>query len=254
MFKLKNLLISLLLLMAKFTIGQDNYNDLYFDNLKGKVKVCPTTIESYNSKSFNFGHLKKIISSYNQNGNCYLETEWSDSIIIQKRAIFYDNLKGSEKRIKKITTHAIDSSNKTIHHYYFDESGFDTTIVVCDQDSSYNYINKYEKNNFGLRSKGTEINQKNGFIFRSFEIYYSKDKMIDSIIYKTGKGIVNYIEYYMYNSQNEVAQIYYSDEGCNQFEYDKIDEFGNWMEMNIYFAKDEQKVLLSKHQRQIEYY
>jgi hypothetical protein len=183
-----------------------------------------------------------------------LETEWSDSIIIQKRAIIYDNFKGSEKRIKKITTHAIDSSNKTIHRYYFDECGFDTTIVVCDQDSSYNYINKYEKNNFGLRSKGTEINQKNGFIFRTFEIYYSKDKMIDSIIYKNVKGIVEYVEYYFYTNQHDIAQIYYSKGGCNQFEYDKIDEFGNWIEMNIYFVKDEQKVLFSKHQRQIEYY
>lgn len=254
MTRTQTIVTTIILLMAKFTIGQDNYNDLYFANLKGKVKVCSTTIESYNSKSINFGHLKKIISSYNQNGNCYLETEWSDSNIIQKRAIIYDNFKGSEKRIKKITTHAIDSSNKTIHRYYFDESGFDTTIVVCDQDSSYYLLYKYEKNNFGLRSKGTEINPKNGLINYTYEVYYSKDKMIDSIIYKTGKGIVNYIEYYMYNSQNEIAQIYYSDEGCNQFEYDKIDEFGNWIEMRIYFVKDEQKVLFSKHQRQIEYY
>ncbi|MFA5299000.1 MAG: hypothetical protein WC389_12405 [Lutibacter sp.] len=215
----QNILIFMILFMANISICQNNYNDLYFAKLKGNVKICSTTTESFDSTSFYFGHLKKVVSSYNPNGNCYYETEWIDTSIIQKREIIFDNVNGIEKRIRKITTHSADTINKKISYYHFDELGFDTSIVVCSLDSSYFMLYKHEKNNFGLRTKGTEINPKNGHVNYSFEIYYSMDKVIDSITYKN--GTVNYTEYYIYKDKNDVAQIYYSDGGCTQFEYYK---------------------------------
>lgn len=250
----QHIVFFMLLLMANLSMGQTNYNDLYFAELKGNVNSCSTTTESFDSTSVNFGHLKKVISKYNPNGNCYFETEWFDGSILQKREIIFDQVDGVEKRIKKITTDMSDTMDKTISYYHFDETRFDTSIVVCSSDSSYYMLYKYEKNKVGLRSKGTEINAKNGHINNSFEIYYSDDNKIDSIIYKNGKGNVNYIAYYVYTNQHDLAQISYSDGGFTQFEYDKIDEYGNWKEMNVFYVKEERKKLISKQIRSIEYF
>jgi hypothetical protein len=141
-----------------------------------------------------------------------------------------------------------------INYYYFDEIGFDTMIVVCDQDSSYHMRYIYERNKQGLRTKGTEYNAKNGNKNHTFEIFYSKDLIIDSIIYRDGSNRINYIEYSIYDLNGELVNLKYSTGGMTVFLYLKRDNHGNWIEKETYYEKDGTKELVTKQIRKIEYY
>lgn len=234
--------------------GQSNYNDLYFEGLNGKVKSVSKTKINYDSTSLTFGYDKKIVSNYNKKGNCVLELEYLDTNLIQTRVNVYKKVKGRNQRVKKITTHSVDTLNKTINYYYFDETGFDTMIVVCDLDSSYYLRYKYERNEQGLRTRGCEYNAKNGNKNDSFEIFYSTNLLIDSIIFKNKFDQITYIEYYFYNEFQEAEKISYSTGGESFFLYFRRDKHGNWIEQEIYYAENGKKELVSRNIRKIEYY
>lgn len=253
--KLQKTLILFFLLFAKFSLGQKVYNDLFFEELKGKVKKLTTTIEYADTSDFHLDNNKKVVSYYKENGNRSYEEEYLDSAIVQKRVFIYIDFKGFDKRIKSITTHSIDPSNKMISYYYHDESGFDTSIVVCYEDSSYYQIYKYKKNQFGLRSKGMESNGKNGNLNGSFEIYYLNENIIDFINYRNRFDKITYTEFYIYDSIGDIIQIYYSDGGCHLYESTKIDENSNWLEKKTFYVNKENVYkLISTQTRFIEYY
>lgn len=234
--------------------GQNKFNDLYFASLKGKVKSVSTTTINFDSTSWTYGYDKKIVSNYNKKGNCFLELEYLDTNLIQTRVNVFKTIKGRNQRINKITTHAVDTANKTISYYYFDEIGFDTMIVVCDLDSSYHMLYKYERNAQGLRTKGTEYNAKNGNKNYSFDIHYSKNLLTDSIVYWNNFDRINYIEYDFYNSFNELEKLQYSTGGMTIFIYVKRDKHGNWLEKETYYEEDSKRELLTRQIRKIEYY
>jgi len=234
--------------------GQSKFNDLYFASLNGKIKSVSTTTINYDSTSWNFGYDKKIVGKYNKKGNCFLELEYLDTNLIQTRNNIFKTIKGRNQRINKITTHAADTSNKTISYYFFDEIGFDTMIVVCNQDSSYHMRYIYQRNSQGLRTKGTEYNAKNGNKNNTFEIFYSKDLVVDSIIYRDGYGKINYIEYSFYDSMGEIEKYKYSNGGMTIFVYLKSDKNGNWIEKETYYVEDDKKLLVGRQIRIIEYY
>jgi hypothetical protein len=96
--------------------GQSKFNDLYFASLKGKVKNVSTTTINFDSTSWTYGYDKKIVSNYNKKGNCYLELEYLDTNIIQTRVNVFRTINGRNQRVNKITTHAVDSANKTINY------------------------------------------------------------------------------------------------------------------------------------------
>lgn len=249
-------IISTFAIVFSFVIvyGQNKFNDLYFASLKGKVKSVSTTTINFDSTSWTYGYDKKIVTNYNKNGNCYLELEYLDTNLIQTRAQVFKTIKGRNQRINKITTHAVDTANKTISYYYFDEIGFDTTIVVCDQDSSYYMRYEYERNAQGLRTKGTEFNAKNGRKNYSYEIYYSDNLKIDSIVYRNNFDKINYIEYDFYNLFNELEKLQYSSGGMTIFIYVKRDKLGNWLEKETYYEEDSKRELVTRQIRVIEYY
>lgn len=234
--------------------GQSEFNDLYYAGLNGKVKSVSTTTINYVSTSWTFGYDEMIVSNYNKKGNCFLELEYLDTNLVQTRAIDFKTIKGRNQRISKTTTHAVDTANKTISYYYFDEIGFDTMIVVCDQDSSYHMRYIYERNEQGRRTKGTEFNAKNGNKNHTFEIFYSKDFVIDSIIYSDGYGKINFIEYSYYDSLGELEKLSYSTGGMTIFLYLERDKHGNWIEKETYYEENGKKELVTRQTRNIEYY
>ena len=218
------------------------------------MKTIKTTIEYADTSYFHIDNQKRLVSYYKENGNRYYEEEDLDTSIVQKRKFIYMDFKGFDKRITKITTHSVDSLNKTISRYYHDESGFDTLVVVCDEDSSYYQLYKYQKNQFGLRSKGVEFNGKNGNLNGSFEIHYLNENTIDSINYLDRFNKIVYTEFYIYNGSGEITQIYYSDGGCHLYELTKVDEMGNWLEKKSFYANKENiPKLVSTQSRYIEY-
>jgi hypothetical protein len=253
--KFQKTLILFFLIFTKFSFGQKVYNDLFFEGLKGKVKTITTMIEYADTSDFHMDNHKRVVSYYKENGNRSYEEEYLDTSIVQKRNFIYMDFKGFDKRIKKITTHSVDSLNKTISRYYHDESGFDTLIVVCDEDSSYYQLYRHQKNQFGLRSKGVEFNGKNGNLNGSFEIHYLNENIIDSINYIDRFDKIAYTEFYLYSSTGDVTQIYYSDGGCSLYESTKIDEMGNWLEKKTFYVNKENVLtLVSTQSRFIEYY
>ncbi len=248
--------ISIFVMMISETLvfSQTKYNDLYFSNLKGQVKSVSAKTIQYDSSSFTFGSENSIVTKYNQDGNCELEWEYLDTTLIQKRENVFQVFNGMEKRVKKITTHLIDSTNKTISYYYFDNLGFDTCTIICDFDSSYHTRYQYERNEQGLRTKGTEYNAKNGHKNYSFEIYYSKNLLIDSIVYLNGAGIINYTAYHFYNSKGELDKLKYSTGGIIYYVHKKRDEHDNWREMETFFRENGISKLVSRQTRIITYY
>lgn len=234
--------------------GQSSFNDLYFSRLNGKVKSVSTTFLNYDSTSLTFGYDEKVVSKYNKKGNCFLELEYIDTNLIQTRENIFKTIKGRNQRINKITTHAADTSNKTISYYFFDEIGFDTMIVVCSQDSSYYMRYIYQRNSHGLRTKGTEFNAKNGNKNHTFEIFYSKNLDVDSIIYRDRYNKINNIEYSFYNSMGEIEKHKYSNGGMTIFVYLKRDKKANWIEKETYYVEDGKKLLVGRQIRIIEYY
>jgi hypothetical protein len=249
------LILTFGIVLSFYTVfGQNKFNDLYFASLKGKVKSVSTTTINFDSTSWAYGYDKKNVTNYNKKGNCFSELEYLDTNVIQTRVNVFKTINGRNQRIQKITTHAVDTSNKTISYYYFDEIGFDTMIVVCDLDSSYHMRYEYERNVQGLRTKGTEYNAKNGNKNHTFEICYSKDLKIDSIIYRDGYDRINYIEYSIYDINGELVNLKYSTGGMTLFLYLKKDDYGNWIEKETYFEKDGTKELVTRQIRKIEYY
>ncbi|MNJ83822.1 hypothetical protein D3C87_12480 [compost metagenome] len=252
---LQKTLILVLLLFFKLSFGQQVYNDLFFEGLKGKVKTITTTLEYADTSDFHMDNHKRVVSYYKENGNRSYEEEYLDTSIVQKRIFIYMDFKGFDKRIKTITTYSVTPLNKRISNYYHDNSGFDTLIAVCDEDSSYYQLYRYQKNQFGLRSKGVEFNGKNGNLNGSFEIHYLNENIIDSINYINRFDKIVYTEFYIYSSTGDVTQIYYSDGGCHLYESTKIDEIGNWLERkSFYVNKESVPKLVSTQRRYIEYY
>lgn len=253
--KLQKTLLLLFILFAKFSFGQKVYNDLFFEGLKGKVKTLTTTIEYADTSEFHLDNHIKVVSYYKENGNRSYEEKYLDTAIIQKRVFIYMDFKGFDKRMKTITTHSINPSNKSISYYYHDESGFDTLIVDCYEDSSYYQLYKYRKNQLGLRSKGVESNGKNGNLNGSFEIHYLNENIIDSINYLNRFNKITYTEFYIYGSKGDIIQIYYSDGGCHLYESTKIDRVGNWLEKKTFYVNKENEFkLVNTKTRTIEYY
>lgn len=252
--KLRNTAILFAILFANNVMSQLNYNDLYFAELKGNVKSASVTTISFDTSSFYYGFDTKIISEYNRNGNCTFETEYRGLDVVKTRVPILDTVYGKEKRVKKITTHAVDSANQTIHYYHSDETGFDTSIVVCDIDSSYYLLYKHKKNEFGLRSYGAEYNALNGNKNYSYEIAYSKEAILDSITYKDRFDKVKYTAHYQYNKSGLVDAVNYSDGGSTNFNYIKFDHLGNWTEQEIYYVNAGVSEKISKIIRVIKYY
>lgn len=249
------ILIIYLFLTINILYSQSDYNDLYFSNLKGKIKNVSTTTINYDTDSWTFGHYERILSNYNNKGNCVLELEYLDTSLIKTRINIFQTIDGVEQRLKKITIHAVDTSNKTIAYYFSDNIGFDTSIIVCDIDSSYQMRYVYERNEKGLRTKGTEYNAKNGNKNYSFEIFYFDNGQTDSIIYRNRFDAINYIEYYFYNSYGEMERIKYSDDDrIIIFIYNKRDKYGNWVEKETFYVKENAQELINRQIRIIEYY
>jgi hypothetical protein len=235
-------------------MSQLKYTDLYFAELKGNVKSASVTNISFDTTSFFYGFDTKIISEYNHNGSCTFETEYRGLHIIQTSILILETVRGKEKMIKKITTDAVDSASKVIQYYISDETGFDTSIVVCRLDSSYYMLYKHKKNEFGLRSYGAEYNALNGNKNYSYEIAYSKDTILDSITYKDRFDKVKYTAHYQYNKSGLVDVVNYSDGGFTKFNYIKFDHIGNWTEQEIYYVNTGVSEKISKIIRVIKYY
>ena len=234
--------------------GQNNFNDLYYENYKGKVKSSSITTFHYDSTYWKFGVIEKTVTIYDEEGFAINEWDYFDSLQIKSKEMFYKTVEGRKNRTKKIQTESRDSSIKTTHFYYFDQEGFDTAIVVLRSDSSYHMQYAYEKNKSGLRTKGIETNAKNGHKNYTFEIYYSNDLLIDSVIYYDSFDRRTYAEQFSYNSFREVDITKYSDGGMTLFVYKKRDGHGNWLEREVYFEESSKRKLVTRQIRVIEYY
>jgi len=248
------LIVFPVLLVLNVTYGQTKSNDLYLSNLKGKVKSVSATTVHFDSTHLFFGYAEKEVSHFNQKGNCNLELKYLGDKLVQKRVIELGMVNGEEKRIRKITIHSADTSNKTINVYHADNIGFDTAIVVFNIDSSYYFRYRYERDDKGRITKGTEYDAQNGNKNYSFEIYYSMDGLTDSIVHKSRTGQINYTEYNFYNSAGEIDKTTYSDGGSMIFRYTKRDKHGNWTAEEVCHEKDGLLKIMNRRTRIIKYY
>lgn len=121
-----------------------------------------TTTVRFDSTHMFFGYDEKEVRHFNQKGNCNLELQYLGNRLVQKRVIELGTVNGQEKRVRKIIIHSADTSNKTTNVYYADNIGFDTAIVVFNMDSSYYFRYRYERDDKGRLTKGTEYNAQNG--------------------------------------------------------------------------------------------
>lgn len=245
---------SFVLVFVNNAVSQLKYTDLYFAELKGNVKSAILITIAFDTTDFSYGFDTKVISDYNQNGNCSNETEFRGTDTIQTSVSIFEIVNGREKRIKKVTTHAVDPANKTIHSYFSDETGFDTSIVVCTLDSAYFMRYKHKKNEFGLRCYGAEFNALNGNKNYSYEISYSKKDSIDSITYLDRFDKVKYTAHYQYNESGLIGLVNYSDGGSTKYNYSKFDSVGNWTELEVLYLTTSTSELISKTVRTITYY
>jgi hypothetical protein len=239
---------------ARFADAQSTYSDLVAHGLHGKVKSVSTTTIEYDSLHWGFGFDQIEVNAYNLHGNCTSEWEYWDTVLVLTSVHCYQNASGGERRVRKITAHGADTVDKTITSYFPDDTGFDTSIVVCNLDSNYYFRYVYEKNDRGLRIRATEFDGASGAMQNSYEVFYTDKSTIDSIIYRDAHGLIDFIEYDFYNAQGEVEIMKFSDRATIRFVYNARDAYGNWTERDLYQEEDEDAILRTRQRRTIAYY
>lgn len=249
----KTINIFLSILLSYTALSQKTYSDIYFTDLKGKIKTVSSSSIFLDSSRIFGNAIEKQVLHYNKNGNFTLEENYLDSLLIGKFKVLFENNLGFEKRYKKLRLNGEDSIFST-STYFYDETGFDTLIQVLHNDSSYFMLHKYEKNEVGLRIKGTEINGHNQHQNNTFEIDYDKFNQVSEVRYYDRFGKLDLSEKYYYNKKGELIKLEFSDGFIYEYEVQKRDKKGNWTESITYRTKGKEKTMITKQYREIEYY